>query len=163
MAHGCIAKISNEEFVIIGGFDGTSLTARMVKFNTRNRTWYENQNALVQGRSYHGCTFINGNVIVSGGIDGNLDDLDSTEIINVQTGKSRIVGRMSEQRVGLALVTAGNRVLAIGGYTGFGVGYRGFDGNYLSSVEEFNIEEETWSKTPFSMNEAAAYLKFAIN
>ena len=53
---------------------------------------------------------------------------------------------MREKRSGLALVTVNNKVLAIGGYSG--------DSYYPTSVEEFNLEEETWSVAPYSINEA---------
>ena len=52
---------------------------------------------------------------------------------------------MRERRTSFALVTVNNKVLAIGGYNG---------GQRLSSVEEFNLEEETWSMAPYSLDEA---------
>ena len=52
---------------------------------------------------------------------------------------------MREKRYGLALVTVNNKVVAIGGYNG---------DKFLSSVEEFNLEEETWSVAPYSLDKA---------
>jgi len=148
---GCVVKISNEDFLIIGGYDGQDSSTRIVKFNTRSGTWEDNWGSLLQGRRSHGCTYTSGKVIVAGGYDEGR--LKSTEIIDVDRKQSRSAGNMREKRHSFALVTVNNKVLAIGGYGG---------GQYLSSVEEFNLEEETWSVAPYSMEEARGFFGYLV-
>jgi len=158
--HGCVVRISNEEFVVLGGVDSYRYTSnKMIKYNTRTKSWTKNWGNLVQGREHgHGCTYVDGNIIVAGGW-GEGGWLRSTEIISVATGVSRLVGDMHEKRHLFALVTVGKgqsqRVLAIGGT----------NGNYsLSSVEIFDGQAGTWSLAPFSMEEprkVMAYLSIA--
>jgi len=143
MGDGCVVKISNEDFLIIGGDDGQDESTRIVKFNTRSGKWEDNWGSLLQGRSHHGCTYTSGKIIVAGGWNGH--ELKSTEIIDVDSRQSRSASNMRERRAYFALVTVNNKVLAIGGYNG---------GKSLSSVEEFNLEEETWSVAPYSLDEA---------
>ena len=143
MSSGCVVKISNEDFLIIGGKYGRDYSTRIVKFNIRSGTWEDNWGSLLQARWSHGCTFASGKAIVAGGYNG--DKLKSTEIVDVDSRQSRSAGNMSEKRSGFALVTVNNKVLAIGGSNG---------GEYLSSVEEFNLEEETWSIAPYSLDKA---------
>ena len=57
---------------------------------------------------------------------------------------------MREKRDGHALVTVNNKVLAIGGLMD------------LSSVEEFNLEEETWSVAPYYMNKGRSYFGYLV-
>jgi len=150
---GCGVKISPDEFALIGGSDiSGDTTTRIVKYNTRTKTWSELGN-LVIGRTGHGCTLVENNIIVAGG-HGN--EGRSTEVISVETGISRLVGDMHEERWGVALVTVGDgesqRVMAIGGE----YGYR----TPQSSVEIFNTTTETWSLAPFSMEEARSLMGY---
>merc|ERR1712212_546245 len=158
MKSGCVVRLTNEEFAVLGGAkDYSGPSSRMIKYNTRTQSWTNNWGNLVQARSGHRCTFVDGNIIVAGGF-GDGEYLKSTEIISVATGVSRLVGDMHEKRAGFALVTVGKgqsqRVLAIGG---------GND-EAMSSVEIFDIQEETWSLAPFSLEEPRynmAYLPIA--
>merc|ERR1711974_352570 len=155
---GCAVKISNEEFAVIGGVnqDGHPI-ARMVKYNTKTKTWSEWGN-LVQARYEHKCTIVEGKVIVTGGNDmeGNngMGGLRSTEVISVETGMSRRVGDMHEGRVHFALVTFGEqsqRVMAIGGL-----------GDHVlhSSVEIFDLHYETWSLAQIKLEEPLAAMGY---
>ena len=148
MRDGCVVKISDEDFLIIGGDEGPDFSTRIVKFNTRSGTWEDNWGSLLQKRWGLGCTYASGKVIVAGGSDGAMM-LESTEIIDVDGRQSRSAGNMSEKRYGLALVTVNNKVLAIGGFNG---------DEFLSSVEEFNLEEETWSMASYSMEKGPRYI-----
>merc|ERR1711974_266475 len=106
MEYGCVVRISPEEFAVIGGYDGSGASStRTVKYNTKTMKWSEWGN-LVQARWKHGCTLVDGNIIVAGGWgDGRY--LRSTEVISVETGISRLVGDMHEARADFALVTVG--------------------------------------------------------
>ena len=67
---------------------------------------------------------------------------------------------MTERRGGVALVNVDGRVLAIGGFNSGGL-----ESQPLSSIEEFNPEEETWSMkswTPFTMNEARGFMGYLV-
>jgi len=159
MKKGCVVRISNEDFLIIGGYDDRSddddRSTRIVKFNTRSRTWEDNWGSLLQARAFHGCTYTLGKVIVAGGYNDFYGGyLSSTEIIDVDSKQSRSAGNMSEKRYGFALVTVNNKVLAIGGRRG--------TLDYLSSVEEFNLEEGTWSMAPYSMDEAREEFAYLV-
>ena len=41
MTNGCVVKISNKDFLVIGGADGQDYSTRIVKFNTRSGTFGE--------------------------------------------------------------------------------------------------------------------------
>ena len=72
MTDGCVVKISNEDFLIIGGYDGKDYSTRIVKFNTRSGTWEDHWGNLLQARDSHGCTLPSGKVIVAGGYNGDF-------------------------------------------------------------------------------------------
>jgi len=161
MIAACVVRISDEEFVVLGGRDRyfRYYSNRIIKYNTRTQSWDKRWGNLRHGRSSHGCTYVDGNIIVAGGVVTRYNiPLRSTEIISVATGDSKLVGNMQEERSGLALVTVGEgltqKVLAIGGRNGHNTA--------LSSVEIF--DGNFWSMAPFSLQhprEHMAYLPIA--
>ena len=64
---------------------------------------------------------------------------------------------MSAKRSGLTLVTINNKVLAFGGSSGEYPDYY-----FPTSVEEFNLEEETWSVAPYSLDEARSRFGYLV-
>ena len=131
--------------------------SRIVKYNTRTRTWQQDWGRLFQGRASHGCTFVDGKVIVAGGY--RIEDdiyLRSTEIVDVDSRQTRPASNMVVSRNGAALVNANGRVLAIGGITD--------DKNpkSLKSVEEFDLERETWSLAPFSLDQHRSSMSYLV-
>jgi len=143
---GCMVRISDEEFLVIGG----GYRAQIMKYSTRTRSWDEEWGRLIHGRLFHhGCAFVDGKVIVAGGLNVDLNStnqiVDTTEIIDVSNRQSKPAGNMKERRYATALVTVNGKVLAIGGYNE--------ESGSLSSVEEFDLEEEIWSMASFSMNQ----------
>ena len=132
-----------EEVFLIGGYHDNEKS--IIKYNYRewSREW-SNVTKLSFRRTGHACTRLGNEVIIAGGIDNLGNTIDSTEIINLVTLDIKIVGALKVPRsyFGLATFNDGKqfRILAFGGY----------DSNensglqFLSSVEEWNMEEQTW-------------------
>ena len=62
---------SDEEFLIIGGGFGhgsAEAATQIMEYSTGTRSW-EEWGRLIQGRFFHGCAFVNGKVIVAGGLN----------------------------------------------------------------------------------------------
>ena len=85
-------KISNEEFVLVGLGE---LHRILAKYNINTKTW--ERKPLKIPRHGHSCSFLNGEIIISGGsawrsLDNkcNLNFDVWTEVINTTTWKSRV-------------------------------------------------------------------------
>ena len=81
---GCGVRISSTELVLIGGLDSPQAVR---KYNTRTNEWKIMPN-LIKGRHMHSCAFVNKNIIVAGGNDGE-QTLRDTEIIPLATENPR--------------------------------------------------------------------------
>ena len=134
----CAVKISDEEFVMIGGWIFSDLIS---KYNIVSGLW-TTIGHLTFPRSYHTCVFKNGGVMVIAGSDSDGPVL-TTELINVSDGTSRNVGDLNIDRKSTEAVIIQNTVMILGGH----------DANPQQdgSIEIWNEEEETWTLAEFSL------------
>ena len=76
---GCGVRISDNEFMIIGG-EGSK--TQVLKYALDDNRWYKTSVQLIEEREQHCCIVFNGKVIVTGGfVKPNV--LSSTEIIDL--------------------------------------------------------------------------------
>lgn len=85
---GCGVKISDNEFVVIGGDSrsGPDYIRKIRKFNTIKNKWHNPGIELHQGRYLHACAKFKNKIIIIGGQtekDGHQLGSNSTEIIDI--------------------------------------------------------------------------------
>ena len=101
--------------------------------------------SLSIGRYGHKCVVTKGGVLVTGGYIPGQGFTDETLLIDSTTGISETVGPMNTPRAYHELVIINGKVTAIGGE----------DGNrYLSSVEQYNDQTNTWVTSTTSLTQA---------
>ena len=136
-----------EEVFLIGGYHGNERNIIKYNYNLHNQGW-STVMTLPFRRTGHACTKSGNQLIVAGGMDDLGISIDKTEIINLVTLDVRIVGALKVPRsyFGLAAFSDGiqERILAFGGYDSS----KDSGLEYLSSVEEWNMEEQTWQLLP---------------
>ena len=141
--HG--VAISPTELLLVGGWDTPK---KILKYNIESRNWTEIGSLLV-GRDHHRCFFHGGRVVVTGG-ETRKKYLQSTEIINIFDGTSREVGDLNVARsyhgMGIAHINGKSKLIVFGGYNGLG--------SFLNSIEEWDEESETWTKSNMTLSEA---------
>ena len=89
------------------------------RYNTRGLVEYLPQ--LKEGRRQHGCACYVSNkqtqvLLVTGGLDISLQEIDTTELLSSASQGWRHVGRLPAAVQGIRAVTFGNTVYASGGY-----------------------------------------------
>jgi hypothetical protein len=80
------------------------------------------------------------NIVVIGGLDKRVKELDTVIIYNVKTEQSHLLPSMRCKRRGCSAVVIGNNIVVLGG--------RGEQCHDLKSVEAFNFESCTWHELP---------------
>ena len=73
--------------------------------------------------------------------------MKSTEIIDLATKTSRMVGEMIEDRIYFAMATLGNKIYAFGNYAG----------SAMTTIESFDDASETWTKEEHKLEEMRGY------
>ena len=151
---GDMAKLvatSNTEIV---GTGGTEVPSRIFKINVITQEIKEIGN-LLNGRWSHSSAFFNGKVIVTGGggnnANPNFSTSTSTEVIDLESGLSRIVGDLNTNRRshGMGIVTKNGKPTLIV----FG-GEFSKAGHEIShdSIEEWDDQTETWRISNLKLN-----------
>ena len=126
----------------------TNIVEKSVEFQSDNNyvadlNIAENIADLNTPRSGHGCTTLDSNdvsVLVSGGTKGfdhGVAALNGVEIFNATANEWTEVAPMNTGRFGHAVVTVGDRILAVGGDTKV-------PSNILDTIEEYDIGSNTW-------------------
>ena len=134
---GSAIAISQNEIWLIGG---AGSYRRILSFDIRSQTFKELPMKLEWGRRVHRCIQIpkSSKVIITGGEDCANNELDSTEIIDIETGIIKHAAAMNFKRSyhGIGILTLENieRVVVFGG----------FGNGYTNSIEAFDPERETW-------------------
>ena len=146
--YGCaIAVKSDQEIWLIGGC-GTE--KRILSFHVESHTFQVLPFQLNVGRRCHICAFIpNTNKVMITGGRFNFYYLDSTEVLDIESGSVTMASPMKSKRV-----DHGMDVIAINGEDRFAV-FGGRDGrNYLDSIELYNTQTGKWEMTDFKLREA---------
>ena len=140
---GCGVKISDTEFLIIGGLFSET---RILKWNTQDKQWHNSSIRLPYEVSNHCCILFNKKVIVTGGTDDARNEISTTIIIDIGQEDGGLTvrkgGDMNQSRAfhGMGIITIENipSVIAFGGVNSNVEGGR-------DSIEVWNDNEETWS------------------
>ena len=157
---GCAVRISDTEFLVIGGFDTPQ---RILKFNTQLKKWSNTSIQLHIGRSNHRCIMINGKILITGGMERETYSAsNSTEIINVgkdgqlhlQKGKD-----MNEVRcdhgIGFVEIDDTPQAVIIGGFNQVSLP------NVSRSIEIWDDANETWLKSNLTLKLGKSEFGFA--
>ena len=143
--NGCGVKLSDDEFLIIGGYDSET---RILKLIVHNNTWQEVPIELTFGRDSHRCIVFNKQIIITGGDGLDYHALNSTEIIDFGDGELKMIkgGDLNQKRSahGMGIINLINdepTVIAFGGYNDF-------NDKFLDTVEVWNDTSKTWTLSP---------------
>ena len=131
---GCMVTTGADTAIVTGGHECNKCVYQY-NLGTGQRTQLQ---SMYEGRSSHGCSVFqfdgDEHVLVAGGWDGH--NIRSAEVLNLRTGKWRIVGDLAEGKRGVQLaVVEGGKVIATGGRVG----------TVVASVEIYDVELEQWS------------------
>jgi len=141
----CVAKVSDTEFVILGGQDDRK-QARVYNEETEEwREWPRLTNE-VYGQS---CVGLEDIVLMAGGRE--LEYTGRTVIFDTKTGSAREVrGTTLKYPRGFApMVLYGGRPLILGGFES---PEGGWSGDVRSDGEIWNMDMETWEKADINLN-----------
>jgi len=134
----CAVKLSDTEFVILGGIrDKTQ--ARMYSTTKKKWTEWPKLSEAVYGQS---CVRIGDKVIMAGGRDSN-GVTRRTVIIDIKTGSAREVASLKYPRDGAGMEIYRGRTVILGGRDASG---------YRSDGEVWNMDTETWEETDIHLN-----------
>ena len=115
ISRGDGVAISPKELLLVGG---SKTLERILRFNIETQEWSE-VGSLFQGRCDHRCFFYNGNVLVTGGVDGGRYQLKSTEMIEVSDWRSKRVGDLNKERyrhgIGVVDISGKSKLVVFGG------------------------------------------------
>ena len=152
---GCaVAVKSDQEIWLIGGF---RTGKRILSFNVNDHTFQILPFQLNVGRWGHRCAFIpnTNKIMITGGIDGNDDFLDSTEVLDTEDGKVTMASPMNSKRdrhgMGVVTINGKDRLAVVGGSDGR---------NKLNSVELYNTQTEEWEMADFKLIEPKVEIGF---
>ena len=92
----------------------------------------------------------------NGGIpDSNFNDLDSTEVLDIEDGSISMASPMNSKRyghsMGVVTINGKDRLAVFGGHDGR---------TRLDSVEFYNTQTERWETSAFKLSEAKSYFGF---
>ena len=136
----CATKVSDPNFVSIGGLDGKLVR----EYSPKKKEWLEASlwSQLHIGRRGPGCAVTNTHLVVAGGVNGWQEVLTSVEVFLLESKAHKTAERMREGRAFFNLVPVGethSRLLAIGGRNGT---------SDLQTTEWWDEEEDQWEEGP---------------
>ena len=141
---GCAITVkSGQEIWLIGGWISQK---RILSFNVKSHNFQVLPLQLNMGRQGHRCAFIpNTNKIM---ITGGYGVLDSTEVLDIESGSVTMGSPMNSRRsghgIGVVTFNGEDRIAVFGGYDG---------GKELDSVELYNSHTEKWEMTQLKLSE----------
>jgi len=139
----CAAKLSDTEFVILGGLKDRS---QALVYNEESDEWRE-WPRLKDEVSFHSCLGLGDTVLMAGGYSHDVTTA-RTLIFDSKTGSAREVASLNYPRRNAAMGFYGKRPAIFGG--------KYFDGEnnfpLKSDGEIWNMDTETWEEAAFSLN-----------
>ena len=138
--YGCGVAVSDEQILLIGGFNDDNY--RIWSFNTLTHSFTQLSIELNTGRGQHACSRIPNTekILVAGGSQNGL--LSSSEIIDMATQSVSYTGSLNFARRlhGMGIMTIGNKdkVIVFGGDL-----FPSSDG-YLDTIEVYNEDTQSW-------------------
>ena len=133
----------------IGGNNSHDRLSRVERFDIMNRQWHT-VGCMTVPRSNFGAVLLGQEIFVCGGQSASKSEvLSSAEVFNSDENVwEEISAKMANPRVGLAVVSMGNKVYALGGSNG---------SQYLDSVECYDPSKQEWlPSTPLRFKRFAA-------
>jgi len=129
----CAVALDESSIAILGGevptSDGIAISAEMKTYNIDNADWTSQPDMLVR-RKDHACALVKideeRGVLVSGGVDGEDNLLDSVEFYNLETQEWQELSPLKKARTEHGMATIGGLVTVLGGVA---------KTEFLSSVE----------------------------
>merc|ERR1719481_455510 len=137
----CVAKLSDTEFVILGGSHDSS---QALVYNEETGEWRE-WPRLTVSVIRQSCLGLGDTVLMAGGWNWNGGYTRRTVIFDTKTGSAREVASLKYPRALAGMVLYGGKPLILGGYDG---SVRRSDG------EIWNIDTETWEEADIHLNSA---------
>ena len=104
-----------DKVFIIGGTKQGARTDSCSQFDTKDYKWKEVAR-MKQAREYVACAVFERRLVVSGGWDNNLYDLNSVESYDVSADTWSPMPNMLERREEHSLIVNRNKLFAMGGY-----------------------------------------------
>ena len=132
----CSVRIKDLVY-IIGGWDlaHNQMVSEFLVLNTTTRLWYQLPTPNIPRRN-HACVVVDGGILVAGGKDFNGISLSSTTFYKISSREWLEKSSMSSPRSSFGLALLEGKITAMGGNDGHSI---------LGSVEEFRMEQNTWS------------------
>jgi len=141
----CVAKLSDTEFVILGGYYH-SRQAQI--YDEQTKEWREwPRLPMVGGAQEHSCMGLGDIVLMAGGRDSSVYPYvptGRTVIFNTTTGSAREVASLKYPRYGAAMALYRGKPIILGGNDG--------SGRMRSDGEMWNMDTETWEEADIHLN-----------
>jgi DNA-binding CsgD family transcriptional regulator/N-acetylneuraminic acid mutarotase len=133
--------VVSDTLYLFGGWNGKSFEDTILSYQPQSERWEKLDTRLANSTGFMGTGVIDGIIYLVGGYDGD-QEFNTTYAFDPQTNQLTQKSSMQEQRGGLAVVTGGKDLYAIGG---------GWNHSSTSS-EKYNPATDTWTslETPFS-------------
>ena len=123
-----------DQIYLFGGWNGHTYEDTIFVFSTDKNRWEVVDNVMPQAKGYLGAVNLEEKIYIVGGYDGQTE-FDQTYLFMPDTGQWVQKASMHEKRGGLGLVTAANRIYAIGG---------GWE-RPLDSSEKYDPDKDEWT------------------
>ncbi|GAB4422828.1 MAG: kelch repeat-containing protein [Anaerolineae bacterium] len=137
--YGLVA--ANNTLYLFGGWNGETFADTIFAHTPGQKGWEELPQTLPQPLGFMGAATLKDTIYLAGGYNGS-QEFNQTYAFTPATGQLQEKAPLLENRGGLALVSGGNHLFAVGG---------GWDHNSDSS-ERYDPATDTWTavETPFS-------------
>merc|ERR1711962_223495 len=136
----CAAKLSDTEFVILGGRHDST---QALVYNTARNEWRE-WPRLSQGVFGHSCVTLGNNILMAGGrLSSGGVYTTRTVIFDNKSGSAREVASLKYPRHAASMEIYRGRAVMLGGYDGSG---------FMSDGEVWDMDTETWEETDINLN-----------
>merc|ERR1711962_472564 len=146
----CAAKLSDTEFVILGGWYDYDSTQALV-YSTTRKQWREwpRLSRAVRGPS---CVTLGNMILMAGGYSNAGGYTTRTFLFDTKSGSAREVASLKYHRVSAAMEVIGGRAVILGGTDGSGIHDWTDIHEYRSDGEVWNMDTETWEEADIHLN-----------
>ena len=139
--HG--VAIFGDKILIVGGKDGVSsrsILRSVVMYDITTNVCQELAPLPYPVHSMARVKWGDDNVMIMGGVDGNIQPLKKVIMYNIDTQESRELPNMNYKRKGCVAAVVRDGVIVMGG--------QDETGGYLQSVETFMFGNDSWTELP---------------
>ena len=136
-SHGM--EMFDQKLFILGGYNGKRVTTSVTQFDLVKNECKEMPPLPYAVQTMATVLWWN-NVLLIGGWDEHCRALNKVVMYDVITGRSQILTCMKQKRFGCTAVLTGNVVVVMGG--------QNEQGEYLKSVQSFDLERQVWHDLP---------------